>query len=35
MSENELFDTLHFNADNLVPTIVQDATTRDVLMMRG
>ncbi len=33
MSENELFDTLQFNADGLVPAIVQDATTRDVLMM--
>ena len=33
MSEKELFDTVRFNADDLVPTIVQDATTRDVLMM--
>lgn len=33
MSTDALLDAVTFNADGLVPAIVQDATTDDILMM--
>ncbi len=33
MNQEELLQTIAFNADGLVPAIVQEATTRDVLML--